>query len=66
MSHLNIEQATPEAAADGIALDEVRAVGTGDVPPASLSFGLEDVFQRVEATGDLFAFVLTDGASLPG
>ncbi|HEX3298665.1 MAG TPA: non-homologous end-joining DNA ligase [Actinomycetota bacterium] len=55
----------PPSISTPVTWDEVRAVGTGEAPPTSLSFGLEDVLQRVDSLGDLFASVLTNGAAVP-
>jgi bifunctional non-homologous end joining protein LigD len=45
--------------------DEVRSIGAGDAPPASLAFGVDGVLRRVERMGELFAAVLTSGRPLP-
>jgi bifunctional non-homologous end joining protein LigD len=56
----------PPAVSTPVTWDEVHAVGTGDVPPSSLSFGLEDVLRRTGSTGDLFEPALLGGGALPG
>jgi bifunctional non-homologous end joining protein LigD len=55
----------PPTISTPVTWDEVRAVAGGDMPPTSLSFGLEEVLQRVASAGDLFAPALTAGQPLP-
>jgi bifunctional non-homologous end joining protein LigD len=56
----------PPSISTPVTWDEVRAVSVGDAPPSSLSFGLEDVLERVRTSGDLFARALMGGGRLLG
>jgi bifunctional non-homologous end joining protein LigD len=55
----------PPAVSTPLTWEEVRAVRAGDASPTSISFGVEEVLQRVGSMGDLFAGALMQGGALP-
>jgi bifunctional non-homologous end joining protein LigD len=55
----------PPGVSTPVSWEEVRAVGGGDAPATSLTFGVADVLRRIEALGDAFEPVLTRRQGLP-
>jgi bifunctional non-homologous end joining protein LigD len=55
----SLRATTPPQVSTPIDPDEVRAVATGEAPETSLTFGLDDVLERIQRQGDRFAHMLT-------